>query len=114
MIIICGQHLWNKRAGDLIDSYVDQPCYEIDSLQIINFGNTKKIVKKADALVVDLDNTTPTMIEIMTIAQCFDVPVIGLATNRVVPPRTVSLCDDIIDSNGDDLSVTILQYTRGD
>lgn len=112
MIIICGEHSWNKKAENLIASYIDEFCLEIESTELIEFVKTKKIIQNSDIIIADIDNVTPTTVEVLTIAQCYDVPVIGLCTDKRVPPRMVSLCDDIIDSNGEDLFDTILQYTR--
>lgn len=113
MIIICGEKSWIKRASNIISEYTDIECRSINSMEIVNFHTIKKIVNKSDALVIDLDNVTYTMVEVATITQFFDIPVIGLCTDYSVPPRMVSLCDEIIDSNGEELVSTLNSYVRG-
>lgn len=99
-IILCGDGKWANIVSQEIHSTTNVNIKFCDSHQAIDFPVWKKIVMNSHIIIAEVDNTTDTMLQILTIGQCFNKPVIGLFSEDV-GGRFLQLCDDLCNTDSD-------------
>lgn len=101
-IILCGDGKWANIVSQEIHSTTNVNIKFCDSSQAVDFPVWKKIVMNSHMIVAEVDNTTDTMLQILTIGQCLNKPVIGLfSESKGVGTRFLQLCDDLCNTDSD-------------
>ncbi len=110
-IVLCGSKEWLRDVTDLINSQLSIPVTikQCDTSYLLDFVPAKKTMRRANMLISHLSDNTNTNLQLLTIAQCYDVPVAGVQ-DEGVPPRYLPLVDVLIDSNCERLIDIITQW----
>ena len=101
-IILCGDGKWANAISQEVSSTMNVNIKFCDSTKLMDFAIWKTAVINAHVILADIPNGTDTMLELLTMAQCFNKATVGLfSSTEGIPTRLNALCDDLCNTDED-------------